>query len=702
MEDDPDFNIDNYQIDELLDIFHIKTPITKDDIINLAQDLITKYRHLERTDYVEFFSKALNKLLSNFSSIEELLGKDNELVNSDDDDADDDVDDDIDDNTINDDTQDIDTNVLHQLDGLEKKSDIPINTKHLNGGENVFKNQYFNTHSIEERIANHVMPDRSQYTAVPHDSEHKTPQLQTRLMMPQAYTKTPYTQGYRNPTLQNAFISWINVDSQYREIKSTGTRTVSCINETQNATSNIFRQNDNSTDFLYTLNEPLTNVLELSVGSIEIPLESYYTFSDKYGNTTFQIEISYIDKDGNKTDIPPQCLKIPEGNYNGSSIVTILNRVLQSFLKGVETDKGINLDVEAIKVYFNFHQNKILFILDDSSMTPLTGTECEITEFKLHWHGIKTDQGYHNNCAPSTTTQNSNCLHTTKKINSTLGWILGFREAISEIKELKLNNYGASVDVIDTELIGQPASSVDTKTVSGCVATSTFNQHGSKYFILEVDDFNHNRNIGNMTTMTMPSSTKKFQLPKYAKNISESYKIKTVKAKNNNMTSEQFPNDIVVTTDSAPQLEYGDNTATPATEETKNAKGTYQLFKRASRKGTSAESYAVVGQHTLTKAQKYTARELSNSQNHDYAEQYFSPQASNMLLRIPLPHSSSVEQTRPIAFTNTDGMDNGRKYFGPVTIEKLRIRLLDDKGFPVDLHMADFSFSLMVKRLYQY
>ena len=44
---------------------------------------------------------------------------------------------------------------------------------------------------------------------------------------------------------------------------------------------------------------------------------------------------------------------------------------------------------------------------------------------------------------------------------------------------------------------------------------------------------------------------------------------------------------------------------------------------------------------------------------------------------------------------------NGRRYFGPVT-EKLRVRLLDDKGHPVDLHGGDISFSLILERLYQY
>ena len=41
----------------------------------------------------------------------------------------------------------------------------------------------------------------------------------------------------------------------------------------------------------------------MTVGSIEIPMGGYYTFSDKYGNTTFELNVGGT----------PICLKIPEG-----------------------------------------------------------------------------------------------------------------------------------------------------------------------------------------------------------------------------------------------------------------------------------------------------------------------------------------------------------------------------------------------------
>ena len=43
-----------------------------------------------------------------------------------------------------------------------------------------------------------------------------------------------------------------------------------------------------------------------------------------------------------------------------------------------------------------------------------------------------------------------------------------------------------------------------------------------------------------------------------------------------------------------------------------------------------------------------------------------------------------------------------RKYSGPVTISRLDIKLLDDKGNILDLNGGEWSFSMMSSHLYQY
>ena len=46
--------------------------------------------------------------------------------------------------------------------------------------------------------------------------------------------------------------------------------------------------------------------------------------------------------------------------------------------------------------------------------------------------------------------------------------------------------------------------------------------------------------------------------------------------------------------------------------------------------------------------------------------------------------------------------ENQRTYFGPVDIERLRVRLLDDKGNTLNLNGANWSFTLLCELLYQY
>ena len=45
---------------------------------------------------------------------------------------------------------------------------------------------------------------------------------------------------------------------------------------------------------------------------------------------------------------------------------------------------------------------------------------------------------------------------------------------------------------------------------------------------------------------------------------------------------------------------------------------------------------------------------------------------------------------------------NIRIYFGPVNIERMKIKLLDDKGNVLNLNGADWSFTIVSTHLYQY
>ena len=64
-----DLSIDKYNIEDLLGIFGITEPTTKEVIMSLASEAINRYKALQQSKYAEFFSKAMNKLLSSWEDV---------------------------------------------------------------------------------------------------------------------------------------------------------------------------------------------------------------------------------------------------------------------------------------------------------------------------------------------------------------------------------------------------------------------------------------------------------------------------------------------------------------------------------------------------------------------------------------------------------------------------------------------------------
>ena len=750
MSKEPDFNIDEYEISELLDIFNITQPVQKEAIMKIASEFIGKYRQLEQSEYVEFFSKAMNKLISNYHQVEGILGKVDAILDDaietkqnikqtvedlqeraedmyeDAQEIAEDLYEEVQDrasglidkaedilDNVQDTAEDIIEEGVNAYNDAKKITSEFLNPKVEDAGPNILRNRYYNGQTGPERAANLVMPPRGNYISVPNDPGVGThaAQLQQRLMMPNAFAQIPFMQGYRNPTLQNVYLSWVNVDSQYREIKPSGNKTVDC---SKNAViSNNIYQNDSPTDFLYNLQTPITNVLGMTIGSVEIPLSGYYAFSDKYGNTTFEV---LIDSE------PITCLRIPEGNYDASAIMQIVTTELKDLwielaakgkIPSAEPYPSLFIDESNQKSYFAFwpknpsylNSINLSFRWYEKSRCGCCKDCCNrnanIEQFKKEIPIPYRDENPGEIHYPKEYNCSDN--NTGKKLNSTLGWSLGFRqyETPFELVSTILNPVAdASLNEIDTT----------NKTYFGMFGSCVWNSLGTKYFILEIDDFNKNRNSGTMGTMTMPSSTEKFKMPAYAKELSQIYPV--CREDENISTTSSVDNvKIGKHPDFLPEAERGNSTTGQTNKNqplefttntgTRSTKGYYENFKRACRKGTPAEKFAVKGQDTLTKAQKYTAREIRNTQKTIAYNQYYAPQASNILFRFPVQRLSTNLQV-PLIVPNSAGMDNGRRYFGPVTIEKLRVRLLDDKGNPADFHCADISFSLIMERLYQY
>ena len=166
-----------------------------------------------------------------------------------------------------------------------------------------------------------------------------------------------------NPTLQNAFLTWLNVDSQYREIRPVDSQTAACANylpkfNTSTKQQNEIHQEDTSTDFTFSLATPVTNVLAMTVGSIEVPLAGYYAFSDAYGNTTFEIDIS-----GAATG--PFCVRIPEGNYDASGLKTVIDGAFEKVFNKLQVKIQFLINKSNQKAYIYYDSSNC--ILDPSA-----------------------------------------------------------------------------------------------------------------------------------------------------------------------------------------------------------------------------------------------------------------------------------------------------------------------------------------------
>jgi hypothetical protein len=103
---------------------------------------------------------------------------------------------------------------------------------------------------------------------------------------------------------------------------------------------------------------------------------------------------------------------------------------------------------------------------------------------------------------------------------------------------------------------------------------------------------------------------------------------------------------------------------------------------------------------TLTQAQLYSVNEIIANRKKN-TNKTSGPTTTDVLAIIPLQLVNSFRPGPYIQFGQAL-QANIRNYFGPVNIDRLRVKLLDDKGNLVNLHDNDWSFTLVVEELYQF
>lgn len=107
--------------------------------------------------------------------------------------------------------------------------------------------------------------------------------------------------------------------------------------------------------------------------------------------------------------------------------------------------------------------------------------------------------------------------------------------------------------------------------------------------------------------------------------------------------------------------------------------------------------YSKSAPRKFTQAQLYTMNSILDERK-ERRKRVIAPTTSDVLALIPI--KKTAEDV--VVEYGLDLLENKREYFGPVTIERIRVRLLDDKGNLVNLNNRDWSFSMHIENLYQY
>ena len=232
--------------------------------------------------------------------------------------------------------------------------------------------------------------------------------------------------------------------------------------------------------------------------------------------------------------------------------------------------------------------------------------------------------------------------------NQTLGWSLGFRNII-------YNNL--------VNPTSNPANYL--------YADAVVDLCGPRYLILSIDDFNQNHVNNGLVTIT--ESSKYVKVPPYYQN--SSVYSSTIYGNTLERSAEE-----VATTGDGNILNYADKIG--------------QSFKRTQIVGIGSD-----GKQTLTQPQIYTINQILKNNSITTSHRNLAPTTQDVLAIIPVKPGDIgdlyVDFSGPL-------QDNRRTYFGPVDIDRLKIKIYNDKGQLLNLNGLDWSCTLSAEMLYQY
>ena len=241
--------------------------------------------------------------------------------------------------------------------------------------------------------------------------------------------------------------------------------------------------------------------------------------------------------------------------------------------------------------------------------------------------------------------------------------MLGFRTLSLEINPTK--NYNVKNPYTNNFEFGKYRSS------------STIDVFGPKYLLLTLDDFNNNKPNKDLISL-IDNNSNNFKLPEY-------YKPQT-------MNTSIFVNGTGVNINKKYQPGHANDPNYLCVD----------VAGPPSDRGCAENDINVDLISNLTQRQQYSvAQMIAANTGSNRKPRYSSPNSTDILLRIPI-NTAPSNPNQVISFKNDKPEETKRIYFGPVKLRKFNVRLLNDKGFEVNLKDRDWSFSVIVNQLYQF
>lgn len=393
-----------------------------------------------------------------------------------------------------------------------------------------------------------------------------------------------------------------------------------------------------TTDYTLDLSDTLKDVVKLSLYSYQIPF-SWYTLDVAYGNTCFWIRNKNVDD-----TITTVAVSVPVGNYSQTGFITQLN---QSFINAGFSFPDITTPVilpANTPAYYNPNNGLVTLFLNGGSYTGVDGSF---------------------NIMPESTTIifydftgvlqcGVNCYSRSNHyFNNSLGWVMGYRLPYLAV-DPNGNTGGAIMDL-----------------------------NGPKYLILVIDDYNQNHINNSLVSISQFSNTLK--MPNYY-SPDLPYTCVTPAQKGNNLT--QLVNEVV-------SQSILDN-------QTPNAENGLLIAGKYDGDYTPTQIVLPSAPRTLTNAQLYTINSINNNNNNLTNYLAKAPTSSDILALLPVKTSAGVPTGSLLVEFSGSLQDSERTYFGPVNIERMAVKLLDDKGNVLNLNGNDWCVTIVAECLYQY